>query len=793
MSPRRAVAALRRSCLIVPVALLLSSLAGQASATTHPAPSGPDDARRALELGRYLHASLIMRDHLAGVRDSTPEDLLLAARAEGGWGNWERVTRLLAGRPWLDTLGGGAGWDLLGQAYSGLERWTDSRNAWRKYVALVPATDARNRGIAELNRAAAHSRAGESADALAAFAAARGLLPPIADWITIEAAGAAATAADTAAVRTLLAAADAEVAREFGWKHRVNGFRKAGSPRLALAAAEAAAAEPGSAGMRAAAWAEAGLLRNTLGDAAGAREAFSRAMSAAPGTTAAVDAARNLSEMDGITASDRLQIGRVFLRHGNLARGISGLQAYINAGAGSAAEREQLRWDLGQAQFRAARYDDAEKTLLGIVSRASGSSPSLAADALFYAARSQYRDGRVTLARRTFLDVARQFPGQAGAARALYIAADLDHDDGETTRAAERFRQAIATGADVEEVGLAYMRIANMAYQQRDFGGALREFDGYRNRYPTGRRYVQAAYWAGLSAARLGDTATARLRFEEVRRMDPFSYYGGRAADLLGRTFWDVPLGAAPVSSTAETDAVARDMARIDLLHTLGWTEATRFEIERSKQRFTGSTGTAYSFAEALNERGFAMSGIAIGWDLFRRGGGWNPRLLRIIYPFPFQNILIEEAHESGVDPFLAAGLIRQESMFNPEAVSPAGAVGLMQVMPATGRTLAGRLGVRTFDENMLKHAEFNAHLGMAYLHDQLDAFGGRLPVVLAAYNAGPHRITRWREFPEFADDETFSERIPFAETRDYVKIVQNNARIYAALYGPLAQAGPAR
>ncbi|MCI0432195.1 MAG: transglycosylase SLT domain-containing protein, partial [Gemmatimonadetes bacterium] len=448
-----------------------------------------------------------------------------------------------------------------------------------------------------------------------------------------------------------------------------------------------------------------------------------------------------------------------------------------------------LRWELGQAQFRAARYDDAEKTLLGIASRNPAGSPALSADALFYAARSQYRDGRVTIARRTLLDVARRFPGQPGAAKALYLAGDLDQDDGETDRAAERFRQAIATGADVEEVGLAHMRLANIAWQRGDYAGARDAFENYRARYPNGRRYVQATYWAGLSAARTGDTAAARARFDEVRRIDPFSYYGGRAADLVGLTLNDVPLGASPETSSADVEAVARDMARIDLLRDVGWTRAAAWEVERSRERFVATTGTAYALAEALNARGLAMTGITIGWDLFRRGGGGsNARLLRVIYPLPFRDIIVEEARERGVDPFLAAGLIRQESMFQPEAVSPAGAIGLMQVVPATGQALAGRLGVRRFDDDILKHAEFNVHLGMAYLDDQLAEFDGRLPVVLAAYNAGPHRITRWRDFPEFADDETFSERIPFAETRDYVKIVQNNARIYAALYGPIAK-----
>jgi soluble lytic murein transglycosylase len=107
-----------------------------------------------------------------------------------------------------------------------------------------------------------------------------------------------------------------------------------------------------------------------------------------------------------------------------------------------------------------------------------------------------------------------------------------------------------------------------------------------------------------------------------------------------------------------------------------------------------------------------------------------------------------------------------------------------MQVTPGTGRALARQLGVHHFSNDMLKHAEYNAHLGMKYLAEQFADFNGRLPVVFAAYNAGPQRITRWREFPEFADDEQFAERIPFAETRDYVKVVQGNASIYRALYG---------
>jgi soluble lytic murein transglycosylase len=206
--------------------------------------------------------------------------------------------------------------------------------------------------------------------------------------------------------------------------------------------------------------------------------------------------------------------------------------------------------------------------------------------------------------------------------------------------------------------------------------------------------------------------------------------------------------------------------------------------MERVRRHFGAFDGALYTLAEALNERGFTSQGIALGWDIYRREGAWNLRLLRIVYPFPFQNFVLAEARERGVDPFLAAALIRQESMFNPRARSPVGALGLMQVMPATGSTLARRLGIARFKAEMLLQPEPNIHFGMAYLADQLNSYGDRLDVVLAAYNAGPTRVTRWRQFPEWSDRLLFAERIPFDETRDYVRIVQNNRRIYSVLYG---------
>jgi soluble lytic murein transglycosylase len=127
---------------------------------------------------------------------------------------------------------------------------------------------------------------------------------------------------------------------------------------------------------------------------------------------------------------------------------------------------------------------------------------------------------------------------------------------------------------------------------------------------------------------------------------------------------------------------------------------------------------------------------------------------------------------------------MRQESRFNPRALSGAGAVGLMQVVPATGRMLARGENVGRISAQTLTDPEINIRLGTKFLADLMRTWQSRPDAVLAAYNAGPGRMERWRRFPEFAQPDLFVERIPFEETRDYVRVVRVNTTIYHALYG---------
>lgn len=150
-------------------------------------------------------------------------------------------------------------------------------------------------------------------------------------------------------------------------------------------------------------------------------------------------------------------------------------------------------------------------------------------------------------------------------------------------------------------------------------------------------------------------------------------------------------------------------------------------------------------------------------------------------YPTPFRDAVLGRTREIGLEPAYVYGLIRQESRFVTDARSGVGASGLMQVMPATARWTARRIGLTDFRPAQINERDTNIQIGTAYLKFALDDFEGSMPLAAAAYNAGPGRARAWREGPTLPGDQ-WAETIPFEETRDYVKRVLANTTLYAAL-----------
>jgi soluble lytic murein transglycosylase len=641
----------------------------------------------------------------------------------------------------------------------------------------LPDPAARDQALAYLREGLELRERGEVAGAEDAFDRASALLPHFADWTQVVAARAAGAARDSAGVRRRLERVPDGPAGEWGWRVRVATLREMGDAAAALRQAEAWAGAARAPAARAAAWAEVGSLRQARGDAPGALAAFREAMEVEQRSAAALAAARAAHDLPGLQPRDRLLVGRTLLAHGGTARGAAALEAYVAAAAGGEEERREIRLEAGRAYFRARDWQGAHRTL--------GPLTTTSPEGALLAARSEFRLGRQQDGRAGLLAVARRFPRSDAAAEALFLVADLDHDAGRTTSARELYRQAVSTGAHTLPAADAVVRLAGMAILDRDPRAARAELDRYLADRPRDARAAPAVYWVGRAHQLAGDEGRAREAYQETLRLDPFSYYGGRAAERLGTSIREIPLPAAPEITASAARDVDVTVLRMDLLRDLEMPDAATFEMGLLRARMAGSPEALYAVAEAMIERGQPVQAALLGREIHReRDFVWDERLLRIVFQFPFRDLVMREARRHDLDPYMVAGLIRQESLFNPVAVSPVGAVGLMQVMPNTARGLAGRAGIRNYQTAMLSDPTVNVRLGTLFLADQMRRWGGNRNDVFAAYNAGPNRVVRWRTFRERADEDVYVERIPIAETRDYVKKVRFHTHVYRRLYG---------
>jgi soluble lytic murein transglycosylase len=155
----------------------------------------------------------------------------------------------------------------------------------------------------------------------------------------------------------------------------------------------------------------------------------------------------------------------------------------------------------------------------------------------------------------------------------------------------------------------------------------------------------------------------------------------------------------------------------------------------------------------------------------------------KLLFPQPYWADLVSNSEKNGLDPFLVASLIRQESEFNAGVVSHANAYGLMQLLPSVGKSMAKKVGLKGFNANELLNPTVNLQLGTANLRQVLDRFGGQTEYALAAYNAGDVPVRLWMANGTYADIAEYVESIPYTETREYVQAILRNREIYRALY----------
>jgi len=399
------------------------------------------------------------------------------------------------------------------------------------------------------------------------------------------------------------------------------------------------------------------------------------------------------------------------------------------------------------------------------------------------------RLGRGGEARAVEDDLVARFPERPEAVEVLFLRADGLQDRGDLEGAIRGYQETVELAPSQNLAGQARMQLGQIFLGLGREDEALGIYESYLSNFPQGRRWDEAAFWEGRLLLSLDRDEEGRELLGRLRDNFPLSYYSVRARELLGEEY-DPPIPAS-ADSLPFPALLQAGLGTFDQLLGAGLSRGAVWEANaiaaqlRSERDPVVRQGTLLRLAKELNSRGFTREGINLGWEIRRENRPWDRDLLAAVYPFPYREIVLSEADERELDPYLMAGLIRQESAFWVEARSRADARGLMQVLPATGRELARASGPVGFEpDSHLYEAEINIHLGMAFFSDMRRRFGEDLPIILSAYNAGPTRALRWREFPEVDDMARFVERIPFTETRVYVKNVLVNREIYAWLYG---------
>ena len=529
-----------------------------------------------------------------------------------------------------------------------------------------------------------------------------------------------------------------------------------------------------------------GLAHLARGERKDAAAAFDRVDREHPASPQARDARARLVGLSALlparTAAERarllLERGSALLAAGQTSEAIATLRAVPLASL-PPPEADLARVLLGRALLTRGRAAEG----LALLQKVRPDSPD-AAEAAFLLARERARRTRTPDA---FEAVADRHPGTPWGEEALLSLAGHFQKDALDDAALPWWRRLLAEYPQGRYVERAAWRTAWADYRARRFDAAAETLEATARLRPPSGATAGFLYWAARARLALGQVDRAKALLAETVQRFAHSYHGVRAGEVLAR------LGGAPPAPSATLVAVApppepelpepratrvRQLLLIERLDEAAAELRLGPESPRVQATLAWIDWREGRFRPAIT----AMKRAYPEW--VGEAGDRLPReIWQVLFPIRYDRELRLAAQHEGVDPALVAALILQESSFDAGALSRAGARGLMQVMPATGRKMARDTGQR-FRRAVLQDPTTSLDFGTRYLRQMSARFPGAVEKVLAAYNAGPERVDAWTAARGELPPEEFIESIPFTETRTYVMIVLAAREQYRRLYG---------
>ncbi len=615
-------------------------------------------------------------------------------------------------------------------------RGPEGAEAARDLLRRQPEPAMQARATFVLGRA--QRTAGDCAAAIASFSEAQRLGLDVGPYVDLQAAECYARLEDRAGqadrAAKAVAGATASQARVDAMEHLVDAALKRSDAQAALLASEPLLAAAPTREYRARTLASIANIDLRLGRRDEAAQAFATVVAELPETAAAPGALEALASLDALGLVGPDQAGLVYYFRGRHADAVAALADGLSQGLGDERAARALYYQ-GLSLLRLDRVDEGVESLRRAArvmpNAAASTPPELAPQALLRAGRALESSGRLTQAEEVYRQAYDGYPGSAAGQEARH----------------RLVFSLLLRDALPESVATARELVASDA---------------------AGRWKGLGLLWAGKAFARAGDSAQAEAAWRQAADLDQDDFGGIRAAAILAGDPRAVP-------ATGAFDPARLQPSQVDRAELADWLA----QHGASAQALLAEQMTDSNYVRAAELFRLGLREQATGEPFHTQ-----PRLLqRVSFPLPYAELILSHAQRRGMDPLLFAALVRQESTFNPTARSSANALGLAQVVPATGRDIARQLGHADFKTEDLLRPVVSVEFGMYYLANQLEAYQGLIFPALAAYNAGPRAASAWlREFG--ADDvDVFAERIPYPETNRYVQVVYEYYRVYRRLY----------
>lgn len=411
-----------------------------------------------------------------------------------------------------------------------------------------------------------------------------------------------------------------------------------------------------------------------------------------------------------------------------------------------------------------------------------------------------------------------RYPHHPRAPEALWLGGEALLRQKEWARAAEffhrlrtRYPQDAGAAEALFREGLAIYALGDGGSAGALWRTALAEQDG-------AERQARLLFWLGLAERRAGHEAQAQAYWRAAAERMPWGYYGLRAQDLAAGVEvrmslsqdlsmpageepsladdwealerWVTGWQKEPKTATEAVGAIGRDrrVAAALAVWRLGWHREAQEMLRAVRDEARDDPMALLALARVAQERGIQPVVISCAEMLLSKGRQARAAdppesLQRLAYPMGYVHLIASEAARYAIDPLLFLALIRQESRFDPRAVSYAGATGLTQVMPETGKWIASRVEVGDYRHELLTRPTVSVRFGLWFLGFLLDRYDRDWIAALVAYNAGPGNLERWADGRSIADHDLFFELIPVKQAQDYVRHIYEQYRLYERIY----------